>query len=181
MCFKIKEGDLKLSWFSQLLEDIKNRGNRWQGTEKERLWGNRRDRRLFIFYQHGEEQQDEKWLVDTCKDSFRHLKIYSLYIHETILYVKEKCNCTVNKQIHTHNTRNTKDYHIYGHNLEIYNSKPSVAGCTYYNKLPNNIKEIENINQFKKKLKELLIKGCYYTIDDYLNEDFFEIGYWLSW
>jgi hypothetical protein len=60
MCFKIKEGDLKLSWFSQLLEDIKNRGNRWQGTEKERLWGNRRDRRLFIFYQHGEEQQDEE-------------------------------------------------------------------------------------------------------------------------
>jgi hypothetical protein len=26
--------------------------------------------------------------------------------------------------------------------------------CIYYNKLPNNIKQIENINQFKKKLKE---------------------------
>jgi hypothetical protein len=30
------------------------------------------------------------------------------------------------------------------HNLEPYNSKPSVAGCTFYNKLPNNIKQIEN-------------------------------------
>jgi hypothetical protein len=81
--------------------------------------------------------------LESCKDSFRHLKIltvYSLYIQGTILYVKEKCNCTVNKQIHTHNTRNNKDYHIYGHNLDIYNSKPLVAGCIYYNKLPNNIK-----------------------------------------
>jgi hypothetical protein len=52
-----------------------------------------------------------------------------------------------------------------------------VAGCIYYNKLPNNIKQIQNISQFKKKLKELLIKGFYYTTEDYLNEDFSEIGY----
>jgi hypothetical protein len=26
-------------------------------------------------------------------------------------------------------------------------------------------------------LKELLIKGCYYTIEDYLNKDFSDIGY----
>jgi hypothetical protein len=70
-----------------------------------------------------------------------------------------------------------KDYHIDGYNLEIYNSKPSVAGCIYYNKFSNNNKQIENINQFKKKLKELLIKGCYNTIEDYLNEDFSYIGY----
>jgi hypothetical protein len=50
-----------------------------------------------------------------------------------------------------------------------------------HNKLPNNIKQIENINQFKKKLKELLIKGCYYSIDDYLNKCFLETGYWFSW
>jgi hypothetical protein len=101
--------------------------------------------------------------LESCKDSFRHLKLLtvcSLYIQETTLYVQEKCNCTVNKQIQTHKTRNNKDYHIYGHNLEIYNSKPSVAGCIYYNKSPNNIKQIENINQFKNKLKQLLIKGC---------------------
>jgi hypothetical protein len=63
------------------------------------------------------------------------------------------------------------------YNLEIYNSKPSVAGCIYNNKLPNNIKQIENINQFKKKFKELPIKGCHYTIEDYLHEDFSGIGY----
>jgi hypothetical protein len=134
-------------------------------------------RRIFILQKRVVGYIAELKHLESCKDSFRHLKIltvYSLYIQETILYVKEKCNCTVNKQIHTHNTKNNKDYHIYGHNLEIYNSKPSVAGCIYYNKLPN-IKQIENINQFRRKL-ELLIKGCYYTID-YPNEDFSEIGY----
>jgi hypothetical protein len=137
-------------------------------------------RRIFILQKRAVRYIAGLKHLDSCKDSFGHLKIltvYSLYIQETILYVKENCNCTVNEHIHTHNTRNNKDSHIYGHNLEIYNSKPSVAGCIYYNKLPNNIKQIENINQFKKKLKELLIKRCYYSIDDYLNEDFLETGY----
>jgi hypothetical protein len=87
---------------------------------------------------------------------------------------KEKCNCAVNKQVHTYNTRNN-DYHRYVHNLELYNSKPSVAGCIFYNELPN-IKQIRN-NQFKKPLKDLLIKGCYHSTEDYLNEHFCNIGY----
>jgi hypothetical protein len=33
---KFKE-TLDLSWFSQLLGDIKKRGHKWQGIEKERL------------------------------------------------------------------------------------------------------------------------------------------------
>jgi hypothetical protein len=49
--------------------------------------------------------------LESCKDSFRNLKIltvYSLYLQETILYVKEKCNCMANEQIHTYNTRNNR-------------------------------------------------------------------------
>jgi hypothetical protein len=45
----------------------------------------------------------------------------------------------------------------------------SVAGCIFHNKLPNNIKQIENNNQFARELKKLLIKGCYYSIQDYFN------------
>jgi hypothetical protein len=60
--------------------------------------------------------------------------------------------------IYIYNTRNN-DYHRHAHNLEPYNSKPSAAGCIVYNKLPNNIKQIGNNNQFIKKLKGLLTKG----------------------
>jgi hypothetical protein len=78
----------------------------------------------------------------------------------------------VNEQIHIYNTRNNKNYHIYGHNLELYNSNPSVADCIFYNKLPKNIKEIENKNQFTRELKKLLTQRCYYSTDDYLNDEF---------
>jgi hypothetical protein len=52
-----------------------------------------------------------------------------------------------------------------------------MACCIFYNKLPKNIKQIENNNQFARELKKLLIKGCYYSIQDYLNEEFSTIGY----
>jgi hypothetical protein len=45
--------------------------------------------------------------------------------------------------------------------MQKYKSKPSVAGCIFYNKLPN-IKQIENKNQFTRELKKFRIKGCYY-------------------
>jgi hypothetical protein len=87
--------------------------------------------------------------MEPRRNSFIYLKIltvYLLYIQESILYVKEKYGCTENEQIHTYNTRNNKDYHKYGHNLELYNSKPSVVGCIFYNKLPR------TYNKLKRKL-----------------------------
>jgi hypothetical protein len=104
------------------------------------------------------------------RDSFRQLKILTIYspytyITETILYAKEKGNCTVKKQIHTNNIRNNNYYNKYIHNLELYKSKTSVAGCIFYNKLPNN-------NQFKKELKNLLINRCYYSLEDHLNQEY---------
>jgi hypothetical protein len=59
--------------------------------------------------------------LESCRDSFRQLKIltvYLLYIQEMILYAKEKCDCTVNKQVHTYNRR-TNDYHGCLQNLEL--------------------------------------------------------------
>jgi hypothetical protein len=49
------------------------------------------------------------------------------------------------------------------YNLELHNNEPSVAGCIFFNKLPNNIKQTGNDNQFKKEVKDLLIKGFYYS------------------
>jgi hypothetical protein len=66
---------------------------------------------------------------------------------------------------------------MYVNNLELYKNTPSVAGCIFCNKLPNNIKQTGNKNQLKKESKDLLIMGCYYSIEDYLNEEFCNIGY----
>jgi hypothetical protein len=76
--------------------------------------------------------------------------------------------------------KTNKDRHKYWHNLELHNIKPSVAGCIFYNKLPNNIKQIQNNNQFSRELKKLLIKGRYYSLQDYLNEEFATTAYWYK-
>jgi hypothetical protein len=68
-------------------------------------------------------------------------------------------------------TRNN-DYHRHVHNLELNNSTPLIAGCIFYNNLSNNIKRTENNKRFKKELKGLLIKGCYYSTEHYINEEF---------
>jgi hypothetical protein len=58
-------------------------------------------RRIFILQKRAVSYIAGLKHLQSCKDSFRHLKIltvYSLYIQETILYAKEKRNCTVNKK-----------------------------------------------------------------------------------
>jgi hypothetical protein len=62
-------------------------------------------------------------------------------------------------------------------NSELRDTKPSVAGCIFHNKLHNNIKQIGNNSQFKKELKDIYIKGCHYSIKDYLKEEFCNTGY----
>jgi hypothetical protein len=82
-------------------------------------------------------------LLNQCPDM-----LHAENSQERILHAKEKCNWIVSKQVHAYNTRNN-DYLRCVRNLKLKNSKPSVAGHTFYNKLPN-IKQIGNNNQFKR-------------------------------
>lgn len=72
--------------------------------------------------------------LQSRRDSFRQqniLTVHLLYIQEMILYAKEKCNCTVNKQVLSYKTGSNNDYHNYVHRFELFNSRPAIAGCLY--------------------------------------------------
>jgi hypothetical protein len=56
--------------------------------------------------------------------------------------------------------------------LGIHNSRPTITGGKFYNKLPAYIKQIKDKSLFKRKLKQLLINICYYSIEDFMNDDF---------
>jgi hypothetical protein len=119
--------------------------------------------------------------TDTCWENFvrlRLLTLYSLYVVEVILFVKKKDAAITNRQVNNHLTRNSLDYYLLPPNLQIYNSRPVFAGFKLYNKLPAHIKGISDGWLFKKKLKELLIKGCYYSTDEFMNDDFCHTGIW---
>jgi hypothetical protein len=81
-----------------------------------------------------------------------------------------------NYKFHAHNTRSTLDYHQYVHKLEIHNSRPTIAGGKFYNKLPAYIKQNKDNGLFKRNLKQLLINGCYYSDEEFMNDDFTHTG-----
>jgi hypothetical protein len=74
--------------------------------------------------------------------------------------------------IHSHNIKSILDYHQWEHNLEIYNCRPTIAGGTFYNRLPAHIKQIKDNLLFRRQLKQFLIKGCYYSVEEYMCDDF---------
>lgn len=53
----------------------------------------------------------------------------------------------------------------------MHSSGPNAMAINIYNKLPNQIKNIDKTNIFENKLKELLIQKCYHTVDEYINDD----------
>jgi hypothetical protein len=111
-------------------------------------------RRIFVLQKRAVRYTVGLKHLESCRNSFNLMipTVYSLHTQETILYVRKKCKCTVNEQIHIYNTRNNKDYHKYGHNFELYNNRPSAVSCIFYNRLPSNIKQRENKNPFKREL-----------------------------
>jgi hypothetical protein len=120
---------------------------------------------------------------DSCRESFISLNIltlFSLYIYETILFVKDKGKCITNDKIHAHDTISSLDYNLCVHRLGIHNSRLTTAGCKFCNKPPAYIKQIKDNPLFKRKLKQLLINGCYYSIENFIKDDFTDTGCWSA-
>ena len=107
--------------------------------------------------------------MDSCKPYFISLKLLtlpSLYIYETVIFLKS------NPDLFEFYTRSRhKD------NLRIVPSKTKLLHQSIfcmaphiYNNLPPFLKNISDVNTFKKKLQHLLIAKCYYSIREYLND-----------
>jgi hypothetical protein len=112
-------------------------------------------RRIFILQKTAVRYTAGLKHLESCRGSFRLLQIltvYPLHIQETVVYGKQKCKCTVN--IYTWNSRNSYKY-IY--RIRICNCKSWVTGHIFYNKLPNNIKQVDINSHLRKELKDCLL------------------------
>ena len=107
----------------------------------------------------------------SCKDFFIQNKILtvpSIYILEVIMYVKEQ-NTLRSTKPHDHNTRHNN--FATQHRLTLFEKKPSYIGCKYYEKIPKEIKNIENKGSFKNKLVNWLVEKCFYSTKEFLEFD----------
>lgn len=107
-------------------------------------------------------------ISDTVKHLFIHFKIltvYSLYVLESIKYVKEHNNDSLFETSHQYNTRNKVIFDK--HNLEFYKNKTNYMGKKFFTFLPNEIKREQNYNTFKQKLKLYLIDKALYSLSEF--------------
>jgi hypothetical protein len=94
------------------------------------------------------------------------LTVTSLYILEIICYIKRhKIDLTQNINIHEHNTRSSKDYHVKYCRTSFLKKSLINRGIELFNKLPNNIKNMENLPIFRKELRSFLLTNVFYTIN----------------
>jgi hypothetical protein len=114
---------------------------------------------------------------DHCKPLFQKLNLLTfacLYILECSMKVKKNMVNFSEHQVHyNYNTRHKKTTITpVWCRTQMCKNGPFQMCIAIYNKLPKNLKEIGNINLFKKKLTEILLKECFYDLDSYFNFKF---------
>lgn len=114
--------------------------------------------------------------LTSCRDLFKKLKLLCLpciYILEILLFVRQNQDKFItNSFYHNYNTRGGQNYCLPLHNLAISENHPVYMGILMYNKLPEYIKNEQNLKCFKKIVKDLLIRECFYSISEFLNYRF---------
>jgi hypothetical protein len=89
-----------------------------------------------------------------------------LYINETICYIKSNIEKTeLNEEIHAHCTRHKLDLHVQFCRTTLFKNNVADVGIKLYNKLPNKIKKLEKLQEFKRKLKYFFC-NIFYSVDE---------------
>lgn len=110
---------------------------------------------------------------ESVKDHFKSLNIltvFSLYIFQSIMFIKENniCNNVSLEYVkHNYNTRNKKSFNLQHHRLELFKKKPEYAGNKFLSTLPLYIKKETDSKIFKNKLKNYLISLALYSVEEY--------------
>ena len=71
-----------------------------------------------------------------------------------------------NGEVHDHCTCQKSDLHIQFCRTALFKNSSGNVGIKLYNKLPNKIKRSEKMQEFKRRLKCLLLQHIFYSVDE---------------
>lgn len=112
----------------------------------------------------------------SCKTLFQNFKIltlYSLFIYQISVMVKQHWNTFIESQpSHHYDTRNRNLIKPAKHRLIIFEKSPQYLGPKIFNKLPAKFHQIEELKKFKKSLKCWLLERPYYSLQEFLTDSF---------
>ena len=74
-----------------------------------------------------------------------------------------------NLAIHDYKTQHRPDFQTQFCKTDIFKRSAINLATKLYNKLPNYLKNLENLKPFKKQLKAFLLQQTFYSVDEYLS------------
>ena len=110
---------------------------------------------------------------DSCKELFVTLKILplpALYIHQILVFFKKNPHYLNHaKPTHHYETRHRNNFACTKHKTSAFEKGAMYSGQILYNKLPDNLKNVETLLHFKKELKLYLLELKLYKVDKFIN------------
>uniref|UniRef100_A0A1B6HBP3 Uncharacterized protein n=1 Tax=Homalodisca liturata TaxID=320908 RepID=A0A1B6HBP3_9HEMI len=114
---------------------------------------------------------------ESCKDAFRSLGLLTfpcLFILEVILYCRLKCELERGRDVHQYGTRGRDNFRLDQHRTMAYGRLPSQVDVRLINRLSEGIKNLNDPNQFKARLKHFLVSKAFYSVDEFIMGRWYE-------
>lgn len=113
-------------------------------------------------------------LRDTCRGVFKKNKLLTatgIYIHECVLFLKKHADIFEDSLIdHVYDTRNNiVSYRYPQHRLSLKEKGTYYSCLKFYNLLPNSVRDIPTLVEFKQSLFEYLCNVEPYTLQEFCN------------
>ena len=74
-----------------------------------------------------------------------------------------------NEEVHEHCTCQKSNLHNQFCRTTPFKNGSAKVGIKLYNKLPNTIKRIKMVQEFKRRLKYFLLQHIFYSVDEYIS------------
>ncbi|KAG8317313.1 hypothetical protein J6590_029884 [Homalodisca vitripennis] len=96
------------------------------------------------------------------------LTLPCLYILEVALYCRFKCELVQGRDVHQYGTRGRDNFRIQQHRTATFERLPSEVGVRFINKLPDEIKNLNDPKKFKARLRNLLVSRVFYSVEEFM-------------
>jgi hypothetical protein len=106
----------------------------------------------------------------SCRQLFKYLDLLPLpcmYIFELVCYIKSHFGeLDQNTVVHNHNQK--LNLHIQFCRTNVFKNGVMNMGIRLYNKIPNKIREVRKMRQFKRVFRSYLVKHMFYSVEEYM-------------
>lgn len=136
------------------------------------FWGSCAEaERIFLLQKRAIRLLSKEVYIAHCRPLFKNLGILTLpsqLIFECSVYVKKNPGLfVINSEVHQYGTRQANMLHVTQVRTSLAQNSPEMKCVKIYNKLPGEVKNIQDLTKFKSTLKSFLEDMAYYSVNEF--------------